>query len=128
MEQSNVRKSGHDLKSAKKTRAFALIEVMITAGILIIISTALLATFVYCIVMNESNKNKVIAANDAQYVLEQITYNSADYKLPTLVLDNETIPAPTITTTGNLKEVTVSVSWSERQANRSWSLSTKVAR
>ena len=54
------------MKSSSK--GFTLIELMISVAILLIVISALFVTFVYCILMNESNNNLVKVVNDAQYV------------------------------------------------------------
>lgn len=115
-------------------RGFTLLELIVALGILAVVISGLLASFVYSVLLNESNANLVIAANDAQYVMEQIkglAYNDIDdYEPPDFYnLQNENIAAPGITDiSSGLKEVTVNVSWSERQRARSFSLSTRIAR
>lgn len=115
-------------------RGFTLIELMVSTGILLIAISGLIVTFISCILMNESNNNMVTAVNDAQYVLEQIkelTYDDMDdYAPPTFTnLHNENIPEPTVVEIASgIKEVTVSVSWTERQRNRAFALSTRIAR
>jgi len=115
-------------------KGFNLLEVMTAIAILLLVISGLLVTFVYCMLMNISNNNLVIAANDAQFVLEQIkglAYNDTidDYTVPTFSnLYNEIVtPTATVISSG-LKEVSVNVTWTERQRNRNFSLSTRVAR
>lgn len=118
-------------------RGFTLVELMITAGILTIVLSGLLATFVSCILMNESNNNLVIAVNDAQYVLEEIkglayedinnfinNFNQFQF----IILHDEriTFPDPDIGT--RIAEVTVNVRWTERGRVRNFSLPTRIAR
>lgn len=118
------------------SRGFSLLELMISVAILLIVISGLFVTFVYCILMNESNNNLVKAANDAQYVLEQIkgvtSYDGINsYSPPALNnLPNENIPNPTITDLyGNqVKEITVNVNWVERNRQRNFQLSTRIAR
>ena len=116
-------------------RAFSLIELMIAVAILVVAILSLLATFINCVFLNESNNNLVSAVSDAQYVLEQIkglAYSDiATYAAP--VFTNLTGEAITLTRStlarpkGELTEVTVKVSWTERQRSRDVSLSTRFA-
>lgn len=116
------------------SKGFSLIELVVSIAILLIAISGLLVTFISCILMNESNSNLVTAVNDAQYVLEQIkglAYDDIDaYTPPTFTnLYNETIPQPTtVEIASGIKEVTVSVNWTERQRNRAFVLSTRIAR
>ena len=118
-------------------KGFSLIEVMVATAILLIILSGLLLAFVYCILLNQSNNNLVIAANDAQYVLEEIkglaysgisnfinNFNPSQFSN----LNNEiiTFPNPNIGTA--IAEVTVDVSWIERQRQRNFQLSTRIAK
>jgi prepilin-type N-terminal cleavage/methylation domain-containing protein len=118
----------------KKNLGFTLIELVIAIAILLIMVTALFVASINCILLNEMNNNAVTAANDAQYVLEQmkqLPYTQINnYSPPVFTnLHNETIPKPTvIDITGSIKQVTVNVNWTERQRNRSFSLSTRFAR
>jgi len=118
----------------KAKNAFTLSELMLATAILVLVAAGLLAAFVGCLILNETNNNLVIAVNDAQYVLEQIKgldYNNIDaYTPPTFThLNNESIPDPTVTEiTSGIKEVTVNVNWTERANNRNFSLSTRIAR
>ncbi|MDP3732712.1 MAG: hypothetical protein Q8R31_06825 [Candidatus Omnitrophota bacterium] len=121
-------------KFTKPLAAFTLIELVVSTGILLIVISGLLVTFISCILMNESNNNMVIAVSDAQYVLEQIkglAYNNIDaYTPPTFTnLHNETVPNPNVVEiVSGIKEVTVSVNWTERQREKTFSLSTRIAR
>lgn len=118
-------------------KGFTLLELMIAAGILLIAILGLLTAFIHCIFLSESNKNLVTAVTDAQYVLEQIkslpyseisnfinNFNPSQFSN----LDNEAITFPNPDIGGNIAEVTVNVSWIERQRNRSFELSTRIAR
>ncbi len=117
-----------------KGKGVTLVELLVTAGILVIVATSLMALFVYSLLLNESNNNLTIAATDAQYVMEQIkglAYNNIDtYAPPSLTnLNAETIPSPTVTEIANgLKEVTVNVNWIERGRARNFNLTTRIAR
>jgi hypothetical protein len=109
-----------------------LLELMITSAILLIAICGLLVTFASCILMNESNDNLVVAANDAQYVLEEIKAlpyaDIQDYSPP--ALDNLQGEAITLNKDigTQITEVTVNVNWTERQRNKAVSLSTRIAK
>lgn len=124
----------------KLKQGFTLAELMIAMGILFIVISGLLVAFVSCILLNESNNNLVIAANDAQYVLEQVkkvnAYDDIDDFIASfdpsyfVNLNNETItfPNPPDTDIGSIAEVTVNVRWSMRGGSKDFSLSTRIAR
>lgn len=121
----------------KRKRGFTLLEVMVAAGILVIVISGLLFTLVNCLLLNESNNNMVIAANDAQYVLEQIkglAYNNianfiATYNPSTFInLQSETVSFPSYSIGATIAEVTVNVAWTERNRNRNFQLSTAIAK
>jgi general secretion pathway protein I len=112
-------------------RAFTLLELMIAVAILLIAILSLLAAFINCILLNESNRNLVTATNDAQYVLEQIkslAYSDiAAYTAPTFNNLTDELIALDRSIGSTIAEVTVDVSWTERQRNRSAQLSTRIA-
>lgn len=114
------------------TKGLTLLELMIAAAILLVVISGLLACFVYCILMNESNNNLVIAVNDIQRVLEEIrglAYDDiASYTAPSFTnLNNETVTL-TRSLGSSIGEVTVDVSWIERQRQRNFQISTRIAR
>lgn len=119
---------------SKLVRGFTLLELMVAVAILLIVITGLLTAFINCILLNESNNNLVKAANDAQYVLEQIkalAYTDISaYSYPTF----NNLPSETITLTrpgsisDPLRTITVAVSWQERTQTRSFSLATYFAK
>ncbi len=120
-------------------KGFTLLELMVVTGILLIVISGLLVTFVYCLLLNESNNNLVIAAGDAQYVLEELSemkgaeYNQiddyiADFSPAAFTnLSNETVTFPDPVFGSNITEVTVNVSWTERGRARDFALSTRLA-
>jgi len=117
-----------------KNKAFTLLELLMALGILVIAILAVLSCFINCLFLNESNNNLVIAANDAQYVLEKIKalpYDSiAGYTPPVFNhLNNEAVSLSDNHAVGlNLWEVAVDVSWAERQRSRNFTLSTRIVR
>ncbi|MFH0739176.1 MAG: hypothetical protein V2A59_04920 [Candidatus Omnitrophota bacterium] len=121
----------------KRSKAgLTLLEVMFTSALLLISITALLYTFVNCIFLNASNKELLTAANDAQYVLEQIKSRAfsdiiGDYTPPNLAnLQDESISVPaetSIGSSGRVKEVEVNVSWTDkRRRAREYVLTTRI--
>lgn len=112
---------------------FTLLELLFTSLILLITISGLFLAFVNCIFLNESNNDLVLAANDAQYVLEQVkavNFSGIDSYVPPVFtnLNNENIPAPVVTNiSSRVKQVTVNVNWTDkRRRSRNFSLSTRV--
>jgi len=119
-----------------RNKGFSLIELMCGISILLVAVLAAALSFINSMFLVESSRNLAIAANDAQYVLEQVkaldydtqivTNFSTSYTLPTFTnLNNEAVafdPAPVIGSA--ISKITVKVSWIERQKNRSFSLAT----
>lgn len=115
-----------------RCKGFSLIELMLGVAILTVVITASLLTFINCILLNDASRNLVTAANDAQYVLEQIKtldYNSiSSYTAPAFSsLLNETITLNR-SIGAALSTVTVNVNWQEKQNTRNFSLSTYFAK
>lgn len=108
---------------------------MITSAILLIAIAGLLSVYVNALLLDETNHEKVIAANDAQYVLEQVKGTAfadiEDYHSPVLNnLQNEDISDPTVTAvpgSTRVKEVTVTVNWTGKRGRAgSFSLTTRI--
>ena len=127
---------GNIFKRSALTRrtGFTLVELMLAAAILVIAILGLLAVLIHSMLMNESNNNLATAVNDAQYVLEQIkglpyVNITSSYSPPNFTINNENItPGVTVSNiSDDLREVTVNVSWTERQRSRSVQLSTRIA-
>jgi Tfp pilus assembly protein PilW len=118
-------------KKLSSGKGFSLAELLVGVAILVTVLTGSLATFIYCMLLNESSRNLAVATNDAQYVLEQIRaldYGSiAGYSAPTFNnLRNETITL-TRSVGSSLASVTVTVSWQERASSRSHSMTSYFA-
>lgn len=116
-------------------KSFTLLELMITSAILLIAIAGLLSVYVNALLLDETNRETVIAANDAQYVLEQVKGTAfadiEDYHSPALNnLQNENIPDPTVNSIGSngrVKEVRVTVNWTGKRGRaRSFSLTTRI--
>jgi len=113
-------------------KGFTLLELMLGVAILLITICGLLFALVFCLLLNDTSNNLVIATNDAQYILEQIkalSYND----IPSYTPPNfNNLPAETITLVrnvqGNITTVTINVNWQERQNARSFLLSTYFAK
>lgn len=116
-------------------KGFTLVEVMVASSILLVGIVSLLFFFVSIIALNETNNNFLIAATDAQFVLEDIKslnyteinsylaqFNSAQFNN----LINEVVNV-TSTVTGNLREVSVNVNWDQKGRAQNFTLSTQVA-
>ena len=118
--------------NANGKRGFTLLELMVAVGILVIVIAGVFSSIVYAVLLNETSSNLAIAANDAQSVLEQMKAggfaNLSAYTPP--VYTN--LPSESITVSrsiGNkIAEVNANVTWVERNRNRSFSLSTRIAR
>ncbi len=114
----------------KKKKAASLIEVMVAVSVLVIALVGLLATFVHCLSWSEHNNNMITAAVDAQSVMEEIKDASyadivsgftpqQDYTS----LSEETV-AVTVDEESQGKEVTVRVTWVEKERTYSFDLKT----
>ncbi len=114
----------------RSIRAFSLMELMVATAIMVTLVVGLLFTYVYCVLLNESNQNLVIANNDAQYVLEQIKCvvydNLPAYAAPVFSNLSDEDVVVTATPGSRLTEVTVEVHWVERSRPRSYSLTTRI--
>lgn len=121
------------MKNRKKgNRGFTLLEVMIAVGLIVFSIASVYTSFIYAVLLNQTNGNLVMAANDAQYVLEQlrgVSYSSiATYAPPAL----NSLPGESITIQKNIgwriAEVTANVSWTENNRSRSFALKTRIAK
>jgi prepilin-type N-terminal cleavage/methylation domain-containing protein len=120
-------------------RGFALLEVLVATGILVIVLSGVLVTFVSCILMNEANSNLVIASNDAQSILEHIKqiaasdYDTIDDYIAAFDeeqftnLKDESITFPGSGVGLDIATININVSWRERGELRSYQLSTQIA-
>lgn len=118
------------------SKGFSLIELMFGVSILLIVTIAALSTFINSMFLNESSRNLVTAANDAQYVLEQISSQGFS-NIPTYIstyssgqftnLPAETITFPNPVYTPTLDTITVQINWNERNASRTFALTTRYA-
>ena len=114
-------------------KSFSLLELIIVIAILAVTISTLLMVFIYCAFLDEANRNLVIAANDTQNMLEDIKVLAFDdienYSSPTVSnLQNEALSVTVTQINSSIKEVTASVSWSDRQRSRTFQLSTRFAR
>ena len=113
-------------------KGFTLMELMIAAAILSIVISGLLSTFINCLLVNQANSNLITAANDAQYILEEmkgLAYSQLSSYTPLNLtnLKNENITLIKNINT-SISTITVNVNWTERQSPRNFSLSTRIAR
>ena len=128
---------------------FTLSELLLAAAILVFVLAGLLALFANCLILNEANRNLIVATSHAQYIMEEIKnaaepdfaqlesgdwdldesqIQSAPYNLT--ALSNETIDT-NVTQQDNdpdLLIVSVIVQWNDRgQRPRSAQLETLIA-
>ena len=117
---------------------------MLAAAILAFVLCGLLALFVYCIFLNESNRNLSIAMNHAQYIIEEIRntpfsqiesgINNGNWDLDVdaigadpyslTALNNESIDAG-VSQSGDPLGISITVGWDDRrQRSRSITLQT----
>lgn len=118
-------------KKYPNAKGFSLVELLIGVAILVTVLTGTLATFIYCMLLNESSRNLATATSDAQYVLEQIRaldYGSiSGYSAPTFSnLRNETVTLSR-SVGETLATVTVTIGWQERASGRTYSMTTYFA-
>jgi len=108
---------------------------MVAVAITLLVITGSVLSFVQLMFLADSSVNLTIAANDAQYILEQlkgIAYGAiASYSVP--VLNNFPPEAGEVITLSrsvgaNLADITVNVNWQERNQAKNFSLSTYIAK
>lgn len=119
-------------------KGLTLLELMIASGILLIAICGLLFTFITCMLLTESNRQLIIATNDAQYVLEQVkeqAYNNISNFIGNPAnfsnlknLNNETVTFPNTNIGPKSAGVTVNVSWTYKGYSKNFQLSTRIAR
>lgn len=105
---------------------------MAAVVITLLVITGAALSFVQLVFLADSSVNLTIAANDAQYVLEQlkgIAYGTiSSYSAPVFY----NLPGESITLSrsvgANLATITVDVNWQERNQARNFSLSTYIAK
>ncbi len=125
-----------DMRNQRSKRGFSLIELMFGVSILLIAIIAALSSTTNSMFLSESSRNIVTASNDAQYVLEQIKTQSfsnipayissfSSTKFNNLPAETVTFPSPAYTL--NLDTITVNITWSERNATRTFSITTRFA-
>jgi len=111
-------------------------ELMVAVGILAVAITGLLAAFINVSLLSQANRNKIIAINDAQYVLEMVK-NNPDYRDPgnydvsnltNQNLNNELISVTVSLPSDNLKSVVANVTWTDqRRQTSNFTLTTQFA-
>lgn len=117
----------------KNKKGFSLIELMAAVAITVLVITGAALSFMQLMFLADSGVNLTIAANDAQYLLEQIKsepYASiCSYSAPNLknIGHSESI-AISCSAGVNLAAITVDVSWQERGQAKNFSLSTYIAK
>lgn len=117
----------------RSNAGFTLMELMVTVAILVVAITGLLAAFISASILGQANHNRVIAVNDAQYVLEKLvdgTYSDlssyTDANFTNLNLNNESLYVGVSEASG-VKTATVYVNWTDRQKNESFNITTQIS-
>lgn len=116
------------MRQGRMTRGFTLIELMVTALIVLTAICGLLLAIYNRVALDGLNKHRVIAVNDAQSCLEEIKALSYDNIISSY---NCSCENDSVTVTGqgtNLKMVTVVINRPWRQKNESFSVSTLIAK
>lgn len=117
-------------------RGFSLIELMFGVSILLVTIIAALSSSINSMFLSESSRNLVTASNDAQYVLEQIktqsfsnisNYISSFSPTEFNNLSGERVTFPNPVYTSNLDTIAVNIAWSERNATRTFAITTRFA-
>ena len=117
-------------------KGFTLVEVITGFSMSLLIILAALLSFINCMFLNETSRNIVTAANDVQYVLEQIKAQSFS-NIPTYIsnyssaqfnnLSDENISFPNPIYGSNLDTITVQVNYNERNTTKTLSITTYFA-
>ncbi|MDD5108265.1 MAG: prepilin-type N-terminal cleavage/methylation domain-containing protein [Candidatus Omnitrophica bacterium] len=116
----------------RNKKGFTLVELMVAVAITLLVIVGSILSFVQLIFLADSSVNLTTAVNDAQYVLEQlkgVSYGAiSGYTAPVFHnLPGETVAL--IRSVGvNLANLTVNVSWQEKNQTKSFSLSTCIAK
>ena len=118
-------------------KGFSLVEMMFGVFILLAVIIPALFSFINCMLLSRASRNLITAANDAQYVLEQIKnlpYNQIGYYTSHFDpshfsnLKEEQITFPTVNLGADITEVKVKVSWTQRGHDTNTELSTLIAK
>ena len=116
-------------------KGFTLIEAMFGVFILVIGLVGAQQGIIACMLLNVSNNNLTVAANDAQYVMEQIKdldydtciaqdFSNGCYTFPTFNnLMDEAVTHANVAV-GTMRQVTITIQWTERQGQKEYSLAT----
>ena len=143
------------LLNLRRHKGITLVELLLAAAMLSLVCSMLFLLFVNCILLNEFNRNRTIAATHAQYILEDIkdsdfigleaAINAGNWDLNTaaieaqfdpgdasdfIPLENEAIDTAVtdIGVAASLLDITVTVTWDSRGGEaRTISLETLIA-
>ena len=109
-----------------KNHGFTLLELMITAAIMIIVLTGLLATYVTCLELNETAKNSNLALNAAQDIMERIrsspdlstimNYNASPYNITSLPANSGLVYVHIDNISADLLNVSVGACWEQKRS------------
>lgn len=115
------------------SRGFTLMELMISVAILIVVIVGFLASFLHSIMLTRSSREKTIALNDAQFVLESMKAESfADllaYIPPAFSnLHEESVSVVASIVAARRVAAVATVTWKENDRERSVELYTEITR
>ena len=122
--------SKQDKMNGFSKKGFTLAEVLITAGILVMVIGGLLQLFIYCSILSESTGNMAMAMADAQTKMEEIrnhTYSdiTTDYvsggtpgNTFNLTLGNGKGAIYIDSSNADLLQIEITVSWMNNRNNR----------
>lgn len=117
-------------------RGFTLIELMFGVFVLIIGLAGVQQGLISCLFLNVQNSHLTVAANDAQYVMEQIksldydtciatNFSQGCYTFPVFYnLPHETVVCTNVPSGANRRQITITIRWMERERHREYSLAT----
>lgn len=113
-----------DLTMKLSDRGFTLIEVMLAAGILVIVLSGILATYISCFELISTSQNLTLAVNAAQRRIEEMRdysfsqiyadYNNQIFTVGEITIGNSQGVIYVDNSNPDLLEITVSVCWRQR--------------
>lgn len=104
-----------------RRKGFTLIELMIAAGVLVIVLGGLLLTYISCFALNETSRNLTFAINSAQDKLEEIRdytfsriyddYNGHTFEVPGIASGDSKGLVEVDNSNPDLLKITITVCW-----------------
>ncbi len=133
------------LQVRRRRKAVSLVEILLTVALLAITLCTILGSFTACFLINETNRNITKAVSHGEFVIEEIknasfatlqtAINSGNFDWNTTfiaqkgleALSEEGINTQVQSLGASLLHVTVTVSWTDRSASRTYTLETLIA-